>query len=999
MHDGIEYSVADNTITVDVTAVQDAPTAADKTVTTNEDTGYTFAAADFGFSDVDVGDNLTKIQITNLESAGTLKLSGADVTLNQEILVANITNLVFMPAQDQNGAGYDTFDFKVHDGIEYSVADNTITVDVTAVQDAPTAADNTVTTNEDTAYTFAAVDFGFSDVDAGDTLTKIQITNLESAGTLKLSGADVTLNQEILVANIGNLVFTPAQDAFGIGYDTLDFKVHDGIEYSVADNTITMDVTAVQDAPTAADKTVTTNEDTGYTFSAADFGFSDVDPGDTLTKIQVSSLESTGTLKLSGADVTLNQEILVADITNLVFMPAQDDFGASYDSFDFKVHDGTEYSAADNTITVDVTAVQDAPTGTDKTVTTNEDTGFTFAAADFGFGDVDRGRHVLTKIQITSLESAGTLKLSGADVTLNQEILVANIGNLVFMPAQDQNGSGYDSFDFKVHDGTEYSVADNTITVDVTAVQDAPTAADNTVTTNEDTGYTFAAADFGFSDVDAGDTLTKIQVTDLESVGTLKLSGADVTLNQEILVANITNLVFMPAQDQNGAGYDTFDFKVHDGIEYSVADNTITVDVTAVQDAPTAADKTVTTNEDTAYTFAAADFGFSDVDVGDNLTKIQVTNLESAGTLKLSGADVTLNQEILVADITNLVFLPAQDQNGSGYDTFDFKVHDGIEYSVADNTITVDVTAVQDAPTAADKTVTTNEDTAYTFAAADFGFSDVDVGDNLTKIQITNLESAGTLKLSGADVTLNQQILVGDIINLVFMPAQDAEGTSYDTFDFKVHDGIEYSVADNTITVDVTAVQDAPTAADNTVTTNEDTGYTFSAADFGFSDVDAGDTLTKIKITTLESAGNLKLSGADVALNQEILVANIGNLVFMPLQDQNGTGYDTFDFKVHDGTEYSVADNTITVDVTAVQDAPTAADNTVTTGEGTALHVLGRRLRLQRCRCRRHDDQDPDHQPGVGGKRLKFMGADVLLNQEIPTVLRTRQPGVHAERR
>ena len=197
--------------------MQDAPTAADKTVTTNEDTGFTFAAADFGFSDVDAGDTLTKIQITNLESAGTLKLSGADVTLNQEILVGEHPgNLVFMPAQDQNGSGYDTFDFKVHDGIEYSVADNTITVDVTAVQDAPTAADNTVTTNEDTGYTFfGGADFGFSDVDAGDTLTKIQVTNLESVGTLKLSGADVTLNQEILVADIGNLVFMPAQDQNG----------------------------------------------------------------------------------------------------------------------------------------------------------------------------------------------------------------------------------------------------------------------------------------------------------------------------------------------------------------------------------------------------------------------------------------------------------------------------------------------------------------------------------------------------------------------------------------------------------------------------------------------------------------------------------------------------------------------------------------------------------------------------------------------------------------
>ncbi len=71
-----------------------------------------------------------------------------------------------------------------------------------------------------------------------------------------------------------------------------------------------------------------------------------------------------------------------------------------------------------------------------------------------------------------------------------------------------------------MHDGTEYSAAAYTMTVDVTAVNDAPTAADNTVTTNEDTAYTFTASEFGFSDIE-GDSLTKIQITTLESTGTL----------------------------------------------------------------------------------------------------------------------------------------------------------------------------------------------------------------------------------------------------------------------------------------------------------------------------------------------------------------------------------------------------------------------------------------------------------------------------------------------
>ena len=98
--------------------------------------------------------------------------------------------------------------------------------------------------------------------------------------------------------------------------------------------------------------------------------------------------------------------------------------------------------------------------------------------------------------------------------------------------------------------------------MDVTPVQDAPTGTDNTVTKKDDAGYTFTPAEFGFSDVDAGDNLTKIQITVLESDGTLKLSGSDVTVGQEILLADIGNLALSPAKDQGGFAYDSFGFKV-----------------------------------------------------------------------------------------------------------------------------------------------------------------------------------------------------------------------------------------------------------------------------------------------------------------------------------------------------------------------------------------------------------------------------------------------------
>ena len=64
----------------------------------------------------------------------------------------------------------------------------------------------------------------------------------------------------------------------------------------------------------------------------------------------------------------------------------------------------------------------------------------------------------------------------------------------------------------------------------------------------------------------------------------------------------------------------------------------------------------------------------------------------------------------------------------------------------------------------------------------------------------------------------------------------------------------------DTITVTINGTNDAPTAANNTVTTNEDTGHTFAASEFNFADVD-GDSLDHVTIATLPATGTLTLGG------------------------------------------------------------------------------------------------------------------------------------------
>src|SRR5438132_1228838 len=108
-------------------------------------------------------------------------------------------------------------------------------------------------------------------------------------------------------------------------------------------------------------------------------------------------------------------------------------------------------------MTINVTSVNDAPAGTNNTVTTNEDTGYTFAAADFGFSDPnDTPANSLLAVKITTLPSAGsgTLTDNGVAVTAGQFVSVADInaGKLVFTPAANANGSPEASFTFQVQD-------------------------------------------------------------------------------------------------------------------------------------------------------------------------------------------------------------------------------------------------------------------------------------------------------------------------------------------------------------------------------------------------------------------------------------------------------------------------------------------------------------------------------------------------------------------
>src|SRR5690606_7003610 len=81
----------------------------------------------------------------------------------------------------------------------------------------------------------------------------------------------------------------------------------------------------------------------------------------------------------------------------------------------------------------------------------------------------------------------------------------------------------------------------------------------------------------------------------------------------------------------------------------------------------------------------------------------------TAGAMTLNGIDVTAGQFVTAAELADsqLVFTPAANANGNGYASFTFQVQDdggtengGINRDPTANTITFNVTPVNDAPDA-----------------------------------------------------------------------------------------------------------------------------------------------------------------------------------------------------------------------------------------------------------------------------------------------------------
>ena len=249
-------------------------------------------------------------------------------------------------------------------------------------------------------------------------------------------------------------------------------------------------------------------------------------------------------------------------------------------------------------------------------------------------------------------------------------------------------------------------------------------------------------------------------------------------------------------------------------------------------------------------------------------------------------------------------------------DIFNYTVSDGQgETDIA--TITITITGANNAPVADNDTDTvtaagTVTDATNSAGTLVLGDTDADASSSLYVTKITHTNGNSSEVTYSSTKSSNAATIVGSKGTLTFGSdgsysyAANSDATSGDdVFTYTLSDGTATTTATLTITIN----NSAPTASNSTVYINENNQEStagdrtpsnitkvFAASDFSFADTDGG-SLSKVKITTLESAGDLEYnngsSWVDVTEDQEITASDISNnkLRFTPAANSESDVY------------------------------------------------------------------------------------------------------------
>lgn len=809
------------TVMITVTAVNDAPVAANDSYSTAVGKPLVVTTANGVLA------NDTDVDNTNLTAVVASNPSHGTVTLN--------ANGSFTYTPTAGYAGPDSFTYRANDG---ALNSNVATVSISVAgssNTAPVAVNNSYNVTEDTPLTVNAANGVLTnDTDAnGDPLTAV-IVSQPAHGTVAL-------------ASNGSFVYTPAVNYSGP--DSFTYRAADGVSQSnVA--TVSLTVAAVNDAPKVVNDSYSTAANTALTVNAVN-GVLKND-----SDVEGSSLTVAAVAQPANGTLTLN--------ANGSFTYTPDAGFSGTDTFTYRANDGTANSAV-ATVSITVSAPSNSPpVAVNDTYTLAEDGSLTTTVANGVLkNDTDANSNPLTA-KIVTQPAHGTVVLS------------AN-GSFVYTPAV--NYSGTDSFTYQANDGVANSnVA--TVALTITGANDAPVANNDSYATSKGVTLTVNAANGVLADdTDPDSANLTVAVVATTTNGTL-------TLNSNGSFTYVPNAGF--------AGSDSFTYRANDGTLNSNT-ATVTINVTGTANAsPVAVNNSYNLTEGTTFVAQVANGVLAnDTDSnGDPLTAVLVTQ-PSHGTLVLA---------------SNGSFVYSPDSNYSGPDSFTYRASDGVSQSnVA--TVNLNIAAVNDAPEATNDSYFTSGGSLTVAAAQGVLGNDSDVDS-------ANLTAALVSQPANGSVTLNP--------NGSFTYTPQTGFVGLDVFTYRASDGsLNSNLASVAITV-TAPTNSAPEATNDSYTLVEETTLTRTAANGVLSnDTDADGNPLTASLVSQANHGTVTLQ------------AN-GSFTYTP--DANFSGQDTFAYQVSDGIANSnVA--IVTLTVTGVNDAPVSVTDSYTVTAGQLLTI------------------------------------------------------------
>ena len=453
-----------------------------------------------------------------------------------------------------------------------------------------------------------------------------------------------------------------------------------------------------------------------------------------------------------------------------------------------------------------------------------------------------------------------------------------NNGDVIFTPNPNYNGSA--SFEFTIIDGNGGEVT-QAVNLNIISINDKPIVSLINETTAEDTDIIISLPNASdIEDISIVATSANVNIYNATP-------GASVILNPDGTIS------YSPVA--NFSGVDTFEYTITDSQGLESNPQFVEVHISPINDTPLASDDLgILTNEDEPIQISATTLLVNDTDIDGDV--LSITSVDSqatdgnnnvVGLVSLTGSDITFTPNL----------------NYSGLAFFNYTISDG---SLTDSgMVSIKVDPVADVPV-----ISILNTSGYEDLPIDLNLSidpnDTDGSEVIGNIIISGVPSDASLSAGVLQTNGDWNLLANDLVGLQFIPAPDFNGdinlqVSADSVEIANND---IANTNETITVTVRKVNDAPIAIDDSVIVNENSSIII---DVLANDTDPDGDLLSIESVDQPSYGQVRIEN--------------GKLVY---EANNGyVGDDSFTYRINDGNG-STSSAMVSL---VVQSAPVAKDD------------------------------------------------------------------------